>query len=100
VAFIPKPGQPLSQGKSLRPISVMSFIFKALEKLLDRHIRDGVLVEKPLHQNQCAYRAGMSTETANFQVVRTLEKSLCHKRLRWVPSWILRGRSTTPLLMQ
>ena len=52
VVFIPKPGKPLSQAKSLRPISLMSFILKTLEKLLDRHIMDGVLVEKPLHQNQ------------------------------------------------
>ena len=42
----------------------MSFILNTLEKLLDRHIKDGVLVERPLHQNQFAYRAGMFTETA------------------------------------
>jgi hypothetical protein len=47
----------------------MSFILKTLEKLLDRHIRNGVLAEKPLHHNQYAYRAGMSSETALFQVL-------------------------------
>jgi hypothetical protein len=57
VVFIPKPGKPLSQAKSLRPISLMSFIL-TLEKLLDRHTKDGVLAERPLHQNQFAYRAG------------------------------------------
>jgi hypothetical protein len=31
VVFIPKPGKPLSQVKSLRPISLMSFILKTLE---------------------------------------------------------------------
>jgi hypothetical protein len=56
--------------------SFMSFILKILEKLLDRHIRGGVLVEKPHHQNQYAYRAGMSTETALLQVVQRLEKCL------------------------
>jgi hypothetical protein len=60
VVFIPKPGKPLSQAKSLRPISLMPFIHKTLEKLLHRHIRHGVLVEKPLHQNQFASRAGRS----------------------------------------
>jgi hypothetical protein len=79
VVFIPKPGKPVSQAKSLRPISLMSFILKTLGTLLDRHIRDGVLVEKPRHQSQFAYRAGMSTETALFQVVHRLEKSLSHK---------------------
>jgi hypothetical protein len=44
VVLIPKPGKPLTQAKSLRPISLMSFILKTLEKLLDRLIRGGVLV--------------------------------------------------------
>jgi hypothetical protein len=59
----------------------MSFILKTLEKLIDRHIRGGVLVEKPVHQNQFAYRAGMSTETALFQVTHRLEKSLNHREI-------------------
>jgi hypothetical protein len=79
VVFIPKPGKPSSQAKSLRPINLMSFILKTLEKLLDRHIGEGVLVEKPPHQNQFAYRTGMSTETALFQVVHRLENSLTHR---------------------
>jgi hypothetical protein len=54
VVFIPKPGKSLTQVKSLCPISLMSFILKILEKLIDRHIRGGVLVEKPLHQNRYA----------------------------------------------
>ena len=72
MVFIPKPGKPLTQAKSLRPISLMSFILKTLEKLLDRHIRGGVLVGKPLHLNQFAYKAGMSTDTALYQVVHRL----------------------------
>jgi hypothetical protein len=81
VVFIPNPGKLLSQARSLRPISLMSFILKILKKLLDIHIRDGVLVEKPLHRYQFAYRAGMSTETALFQVVHRMEKSLKHKEI-------------------
>jgi hypothetical protein len=61
--------------------TLMSFILKTLEKLLDRYIRGGVLVEKPLHQSQFAYTASMSTETALFQVVNRLEKSLSHKEI-------------------
>jgi hypothetical protein len=37
VVFIPKPGKSLTQAKSLRPISLMSFILKILEKIIDRH---------------------------------------------------------------
>jgi hypothetical protein len=81
VVFIPKPGKSQTQAKSLRPINLTSFILKILEKLIDRHIRGGVQVEKPLHQNQYAYRAGMSTETALFQVVKRLEKCLEHKEI-------------------
>jgi hypothetical protein len=79
VVFIPKPGKLLSQAKSLRPISLMSFIHKLLEKLLNRHIRGAVLAKKPLHRYKFAYRAGMSTETALFQVVHRLEMSFKHK---------------------
>ena len=46
MVFILKPGKPLSQVKFLRPISLTSSILKILEKLLDRNIRDGVLVSK------------------------------------------------------
>ena len=35
VVFIPKPEKPLPQAKSLRPISLTSFILTTLEKLLD-----------------------------------------------------------------
>jgi hypothetical protein len=59
----------------------MSVILKTLEKLQDRHIGGGGLVEKPLHQNQFAYRAGMSTETALFKGTHRREKSLNHKEI-------------------
>jgi hypothetical protein len=59
----------------------MSFVLKILEMLLDRHIRGSVLVEKSLHQNQFVYRAGMSMETALFQVVHRLEKSVKQKEI-------------------
>ena len=81
MVFIPKPGKPLSQAKPLRPISLVSCILKTLEKLLDTHIKDSVLVERPLHQNQYAHRSGMSTETALFHVVHRLEQSLNHKEI-------------------
>jgi hypothetical protein len=89
VVFIPKSRKLLSQAKSLQPISLMSFILKILEKLLDRHMKGGVLVEKPLHLYQFAYRAGMSTETALFRVVHRLETSLKHKEMSFffLGSW-------------
>jgi hypothetical protein len=95
VVSIPKLGKPMSQAKSLWTISLTSVVLKTLEKLLDRHIRGGVLVEKA-HQNQFAYRAGMSTETVLFQVIYRLNQ----RRLHWVPSWILRGPFNNTSFMQ
>jgi hypothetical protein len=50
VAFIPKPGKlDYTEAKTYRPISVSSFLLKTMEKLVDRHIRDGALRIYPLH---------------------------------------------------
>jgi hypothetical protein len=78
----------------------MSFILQTLQKLLDRHIRDGVLVEKPLHQNQFAYRAGMSTATALLQAVHRLEKYLSHGQIALGALLGSEEQSITTLLMQ
>jgi hypothetical protein len=80
VVFVPKPGKLLSQAKSLRPINLMPFVLKTLEKLIDRYMKDVVLAVGPLNRNQFAFRAGTSTETALFQVVHRLEMSLKLKR--------------------
>ena len=70
MVFIPKPGKKLSQAKYLSPISLMSFMLKTLEKILAGHIKDVAMVEISRHQNQFAYRACMSTETALFSLFR------------------------------
>lgn len=44
-------------------------MLKTLEKLPDRYIRNDVLPNRPLHQDQCAYHAGKSTETALHQLM-------------------------------
>jgi hypothetical protein len=50
-----------------------------MEKLVDRHIRDGALKVQPLHQNQHAYQIGKSTETALHNVVTRIEYAIKHK---------------------
>jgi hypothetical protein len=63
VTFIPKPGKcEYTKAKAYHPISLSSFLLKTTEKLVDRHIRHGVLKEHPLHKNQHAYQIGQSTE--------------------------------------
>jgi hypothetical protein len=55
VTFIPKPGKfDYTEAKAYGPISLSSFLLKTMEKLVDMHIRDGVLRTYPLHRYQHA----------------------------------------------
>lgn len=57
----------------------MSFLLKTLERLVDRHIRDGALKDRPISTCQHAYQAGRSTETALHSLVREVEGALNRK---------------------
>jgi Reverse transcriptase (RNA-dependent DNA polymerase). len=82
VAFIPKPGRPsYAQAKAYRPISLTSFLLKTLERIVDRHIRDGVLRANPLHRYQYAYQAGRSVDTALHSLVSRIERAMDDKDL-------------------
>lgn len=75
VTFIPKAGKErYDQAKSFRPISLMSFILKILEKLIDRRIRDIELKDNMLHNAQHAYQAGKGTESALHSLITDIEK--------------------------
>jgi hypothetical protein len=50
-----------------------------MEKLVDRHVRDGVLRINSLHRNQHSYQKGKSTETALHYVVTRIEYIIEHK---------------------
>ena len=74
--FIPKPGRNSYCGpRDFRPMSLMSFLLKAMERLVDRFLRDEILACKPLHPNQHAYQAGNSVETVLHQLVVQAEKA-------------------------
>ena len=76
VVFIPKPGRNIYSGpRDYRPISLTLFLLKAVERLVDRYLRDEALAIVPLHPNQHAYQAGKSVKTALHQLVR-VEKVL------------------------
>jgi hypothetical protein len=63
--FIPKPGRNSFSGpRDYKPISLISFLLKTMERLVDRYLRDEALALMPLHPNQHAYQAGKSVETA------------------------------------
>ena len=76
VVFIPKPGkEDYSVAKSFRPISLASFMLKALEKLVDRRLKDSCMIVHPLHERQHAYQSGKSTETALHELVMQIENT-------------------------
>ena len=77
VTFVPKPGKiDYTTAKAFRPISLTSFLLKGLEKLVDRHLRDGHLVDIPIHPRQHAFQAGKSTESALHHLVGRVEKAM------------------------
>jgi hypothetical protein len=52
------------------------FFRKTVERLTDRHLRDGTLAIRPLHSKWHAYKAGKSVETALHQLVFRVDKAL------------------------
>lgn len=75
ITFIPKPGkQSYDKVKSYRPISLMSFFLKILEKLIDRRIRETNLIKNPLSKHQHAYQKGKGTESAIHYISNEIEQ--------------------------
>jgi hypothetical protein len=82
VVFMPNPGRNSYTGpRDLRPISLTLFLPKTLERLVDRYLRDGALVVKPLYPSQHAYQAGKSIDTALHQLSVRVEKVLDRQEL-------------------
>ena len=75
--FIPKQGKKdRADPKSYRPISLTSFIFKTLEKVIQRKLDlDGIYPHK-ISPNQHGFRFNRSTDTALSQFINGVEKSL------------------------
>ena len=75
--FIPKPGRDdYSNVKSFRPISLMSYIFKAMERTIMWELEASYLQCNPLERSQHAFRAGRSTESALSEAVDTIEQAV------------------------
>ena len=59
-----------------RPISLTSFLLKTLERMVDWYIRTPNLIRRLRYNNQFAYIAGVSTESAIHQIVARAEVAL------------------------
>jgi hypothetical protein len=82
VAFAPKPAKlDYTEAKAYCSISRPYFLLKTMEKLLDRHIKDGVLRIRPLHRSHHSYQIGKSTEAALNNVVTRIEYAIEHKNI-------------------
>ena len=92
VIFIPKLGKKdYSEARSFRPISLLNFLFKTVERLVLWEIEYKVLREKPLLFNQHAFRKGFSTETALSSLITEVEKSIYQNEFCLVASLDVRG---------
>ena len=75
IAFIPKPGKKdYTQCKSWRPITLLNFLFKGLEKVILRYLQE-IYGEQIQFRAQHAYTCGKSTETAIAEVVNYIEQT-------------------------
>ena len=85
VLFIPKAGKPLCEPRSWRPISLMQYQMKGLEKLLIRenegnYVRNQKETAKvnlrPLHLNQHGFRKSRSCISSLSSKIGRIEKAL------------------------
>ncbi len=75
VIFIPKPGRTEgSSPRSWRPISLMSYLLKTLERLVLYRLEETALKDKPIHKNQFAFRKQHSVEHALSRFMALIEK--------------------------
>lgn len=76
VSFMAKPDKgSYVEPRSFRPLSLTSFIFKCLEKLIVWRVEETALRINPLHPRQFAFRKNFSTDNALTESINTIEKS-------------------------
>ena len=77
VIFIPKPGKKdYSHVRSFRPISLTSFFFKTMERLVLWELEEGCLKTNPMNKHQHAFRRGHSTDSALTDMVDNIEAGM------------------------
>jgi ribonuclease HI len=69
-----------SNPRAFRPISLTSFIFKTLERLVLWHLEDQTLPQQLLHKHQHAFRKDHSTEVALSKLSTFLEQASIRKQ--------------------
>jgi hypothetical protein len=74
IVFLPKPGKSdYTNRRSFRPISLMPFFFKVLERLTQWHMAAHAAA---FHPDQHAFRKGHCTKNALSHMVDTVERAV------------------------
>ena len=77
VVFIPKVGKSdYTDPRAFRPISLTTFLFKTMERVVQWYLEENVLPNNPLHKNQHAFSRGKGTDTALAALVDRLESAI------------------------
>jgi hypothetical protein len=80
VIIIPKPGkEDYTDPNAFRPISLTSFIFKTMERMVLWRLEESTFKNKPLHRNQHAFRRGHSTEIPLSKLTNFVEQAFINK---------------------
>lgn len=69
VAFVPKAGKDHSVADGYRPITLLSTLGKAYERMLNTRVIDHYDAHSPLHKHQYGFRKGIGAEEAVHQAV-------------------------------
>jgi hypothetical protein len=81
VVFLPKPGKDnYALPGSYRPISLTSFLFKNMERVIYFHLLETSLKDNPLSPRQHAFRPGYSTDSALSMTVGKIERGILRKK--------------------
>ena len=82
VVFIPKPGKSdYSIAKSFRPISLVSFLLKGMERIIMWHLEDTTLRVSPISDFQHGFKPNFSTESALCSLVDDIESSILRDQI-------------------
>ncbi len=77
VIFIPKPGKgDYSVAKSFGTITLLSVVFKLIERLALWRIQETALKNIPIHKRQYAFMKGKSTDHALTAITNRIERAL------------------------
>lgn len=82
VTFIAKSGkEDYTSASSYRPISLTSFLLKALERIVDQRIKSTALTKNPLHKAQNAFISQADTSSALHNFVSNVEMHYNKKQI-------------------